>query len=698
MGTIWVKEFTGGLDSRRMPEATAGGVLVRGNNGHITRGGEFEQRAAFVPTYALPAGTVGMSSTPQGITVFGHLAAPGGLPVGVLYQRLQHPVAATALVRIRSSDLYAGKLYVVGEFADGSLHHFYDGVRVTDWFDGRSRATFTVANGAVTPAVAAIGSFEVTTGASGGVDKFTSVLIDGTNILGTTINHTGNNATTAAAIAAQITSNVSAPDYTATADGQTVNIVAAIPGTAPNGKGITVGVAGAAAVGNVVPMHGGVAQITATLVDLKVNGVSIIAAPVLWATSNEATATAIAAAVNSHTSVPDYTASVTNASVSLAAATPGAGPNGFVVDYVRANGLVITPATLVMADGATAAGTFQPGSFVRTIGQKVYSVSGPNMHFSGIKAPTKWTTATVGAGFIDLSSESSGAEELMGIARYQNLVAVFAERVVQVWYVDPDPALNRQGQMLNNTGTSCPRSISTFGDTDVFYLDESGLRSLRARDSSNAAATTDIGVPVDDLITAKLGTLDDNERRQVVSLIEPINGRFWLVMRDQIFVFSFFNGAKVSAWSTYDASYIGEGGETFFFDVDYALAFKRRVYLRSGDTIFVYGGLPSGRAFDATVAEAWLPYLDANDPTRSKEWHGLDLAMRGQWAVSAAYYPEDEPSEDLIGIYDKTTYASDSNPFTHQTTHVSLRFRSKGVGPHRLGACVIHYAADEDDD
>ena len=45
MGTIWIREFTGGLDARRLPETTPGGVLIKGIDGHINRGGEFEQRA-----------------------------------------------------------------------------------------------------------------------------------------------------------------------------------------------------------------------------------------------------------------------------------------------------------------------------------------------------------------------------------------------------------------------------------------------------------------------------------------------------------------------------------------------------------------------------------------------------------------------------------------------------------------------------
>lgn len=912
MGTIWVREFVGGLDTRRMPETASGGVLIKANNGHVTRGGEFEQRAAFVPTYALPAGTVGMFYTRAGLVVFGSAAAPI-LPTGVAYQRLQNPDPSKPLVRVLSADLYKGKIYAVGEFSDGTVNHYYDGVLVSDWYDGRARSVFQVVAGSVSPAVAATGTFEITGGTLGGGNQITNVTINGVSIIAAPVAHTGSNITTATAVAAAINSHASTPDYTATASGVTVTVIADA-GAAPNGKSILRTVGGDATTGNATNMAGGANATASRLADLTVNGVSIISAPVLWATSAEAMAAAIAAAITAYASSPEYTATATGDTVNIVAADAGVGPNGFSVvatpdlgltltptvatlegggtfggDYAtgsftltaggagatylpRVNGVILTvgaigwagslaatataiaaainahssvPDYTATADGAkvtvrtatrtgavngvdvvvsltgtasitmpgalascsftvasgasgatvlpkiasvnltaapvawatsaavtaaniasainsaattpdytaTAAGnvvtvtavlptstlngllptfvttgtisvtgatamaggvtpastvvpmaggadddSFTPGTFVTTIGSKVYSVAGPVLHFSGVAAPTKWTTDNVGAGFIDMSSESSGSENLVAVARYQNLAAVFAERIVQIWYVDPDPIQNKQAQVLNNTGTASPRSITPFGDTDLFYLDESGLRSLRARDSSNAASTTDIGVPVDDTITAKLKTLTEDERRQIIGLIEPSAGRFWLILKDQIFVFSFFTGAKVSAWSTYDTAHFVDGASASF-NVTEAVAYNRRVYLRAGDTIFCYGGTGDVPVHDDTVAEAWLPYLDAGEPSRKKAFQSIDVALRGEWTVGAAMDPTDETTEDTVAIVDETTYGAGGKiPFVHQATHVSLRFRSAGTGPHKLGACVIHYEGNDDKD
>jgi hypothetical protein len=570
-----------------MPETTAGGVLMRANNGHISRGGEFEKRAKFTPEFALPAGTVGMAAGATSVYVFGSGTTPVGLPAGITYQRLQHSDGVTALTEILSYDLYASKIYAVGRFADGTIFHFYDGVRVTNWYDGRARATFAV---------------------TGGI-------------------------------------------------------------------------------------------ITSTLDALTVNGVSIISGPITWTTSNENTASLIAADINSTTTSPDYTATAVGANVNILAATAGTASNGFAVGYTVAGGLTLTPPSgFVLANGADSpTGTYQPGSFVKTVQKKEYSTSGSVLHFSGINAPTKWTTDNVGAGFIDMASETSGAEALQAVGKYLSNIAVFAERTIIIEYIDPDPTLNRQLQVLSNTGTLAPKSVTQFGDSDLFYLDNSGLRSLKARSTTDAAATTDIGVPVDTMVIDQINRLNPTELANVIGLIEPVDGRFWLIMKDLIFVFSFFNGAKVSAWSTYVPSTVQSGADVPF-NVEAAVVFRRRVYLRSGNTIYVYGGLSSGFDYDATVAEAWLPYLDANAPSKRKKFQGADAALQGEWAIDMAMDPTNTTAKDTVARVYQTTFLEHRIPAVGESTHISLRFRTTGSGFAKISSAVIHYEGNVDED
>src|SRR3546814_1116196 len=99
-------------------------------------------------------------------------------------------------------------------------------------------------------------------------------------------------------------------------------------------------------------------------------------------------------------------------------------------------------------------------------------------------------------------------------------LAIFARRAIQIEYVDPDPALNQQLQVLNNIGTVAPHSVVSFGDSDVLFLSESGVRSLRARDSSNSASVSDVGTPVDQLILDAVRDLDEDVVEAAVAIIE----------------------------------------------------------------------------------------------------------------------------------------------------------------------------------
>lgn len=693
MGTIWIREFTGGLDTRRLPECTSGGVLVTASDGHITRGGAFEKRAAFVEVHSAEdmAGTVGLARTNTGLVVFGDTADPGA-PAGVTYQRLQHPTnTSLTLSDVPSYDLFGGKIYAVGVFSDGSVHHYYDGVYVEDWFDGRARAVFSITGGSVTPADIAIGSFTITGGTSAGSGQITSVTVNSVTVTSGAVNHTNDNATTATAVAANITAHTSSPNYTAFASGATVFIVAPSTGPAFNGLVVAAAVGGDATVAGATAMAGGRDETTSTVTTVTVDGVEVVGSPIVWTNSNAETATAVAAQISATVTSPNYTAVADGADVIVIAEDPGAATNGLAVSVGVSNGLTVSPSSgLVMAGGADLAeGTFQPGRFVRTIDTKMNATSGPNWHFSGIKQPTEWATDAVGAGFIDVSTYSSGSEQLVAIAQYQNLAAIFSGENIVIFYLDPDPSLYRKTQLLRNTGTVSPLSLTEFGEADLFYLDESGVRSLRARDSSNAASAADLGVPVDTLIISTVAALTDAERGRISGLIEQSDGRFWLCVKDKIFVYTFFQGVNVKAWSTYSPG----------FDIERTVVHQRKVYLRSTDgAIYVYGGTGSTLEYDDTQAVAQTPYLDAETPTKAKQFMAIDAALTGEWEISAFLDPTDTTAHDVIARATQTTYGAGTLEGKGEATHISLRFRSLNDGYAKVESATIHYTGDGDED
>ena len=82
-------------------------------------------------------------------------------------------------------------------------------------------------------AATATGSVTLTRGATGSIDDIT---VDGVSIMSAPVSYTVSLSATATAVAANITAHTSSPNYTAVAVGTTINITAAVSGSASNGN------------------------------------------------------------------------------------------------------------------------------------------------------------------------------------------------------------------------------------------------------------------------------------------------------------------------------------------------------------------------------------------------------------------------------------------------------------------------------
>jgi hypothetical protein len=478
MGTIWIREFTGGLDTRRLPETSPGGTLIRATNCHINRGGEIEQRAKFVKAYTLPPGqTVSLAADEDGLVVFSHTTRPASLDAAIGFRRLQHP-SALALSEVRHWTLYGGEVHCTGQFSNGTRYIFAGNTRVSD---------------------------------------------------------------------------ANAP-----------------PNLANSGNPLA----------------------------------------------------------------------------------------------------VLTKDT------------------------KLYAGSLGTLYFSAIGDATDFGAgAGLGDGFLVVSTYADGFSEITGLARYDENMAIFSPEAIQIFFTDPDEDLNRSVQLLNNTGCPSPRAVTQFGDGDLFYLDRSGIRSLRARNSSNSAATTDVGSAIDTLVTAAMRTAGAALTNRAIGIIEPRDGRLWLAIDQTIYVFSYFSASKISAWSVYDPG----------FQVQDMVVWDQKVWIRSNDEIWVYGGTGTEYEYDASaVVQAWLPYLDANDPTRKKDLTGIDAAVRGTWKVDVAMDPNDQSVSDEVARINRTTFPGERIMAQGEFSHLSLRFTSQAppsaTEPAVLSQAVIHFTGGAEED
>lgn len=699
MAYLLISNFQAGLDTRKSAYTAPPGSLRLARNVHLTRGAEVEVRKAFVPVYTLPAGqTKGCTSVRGLLYVFG-TAASVAVPPGVNYQRLVAP-GSPGLVRILSTDNFDGKIYVVAEFADGSIYHFYDGARVTEWD--------AISNGVASNQTLA-------TALAARVDVLADFISTAT----------GSVITVTSAVAGE------AFTYSATAvNGGVVNdqtitpalVQVATPGVTAAPATFSFAITG----GSEVPGVNRIDQIT-------VGGVDLLNVPVNWASSNDVTASAVAASANASSQSERWDATVSGDTVTFTASVLGTSRNGLMpsvavsgdvtcsalsptsggVNFVPAVAQVVTftiGGTFEAKDTFTitlngsvavvlrgdAAGT---ATFVKTLGQKMYATNQSLMHFTGftgtpaVPDPTAWASTHTGAGFINMSTQDGGSSQLTGLAVYQNRMAVFSRRNVQVWTVDADPANNKQDQVLANIGTQAPRTLGAFGDIDVFFMSQSGVRSLRARDSSNMASTDDVGSAVDGELLDYAHTLDEALVRRAVSIAEPFEGRYLLAVGPTVYVFSHFPGAKVSAWTTYDLEELG----TDRVVTDWTVT-DTQLVARVGDRLCFYGGL-SAMEYDTAEQfgyEVELPFLDAEVPTEKKAVTGLDVGAEGRWDVYLALDPKNPQIREIIAKLDGSTYGEQGRcAVVGDSTHFSLTLKGRSDGYARLANLAIHFRSHE---
>lgn len=694
MAYIQIDDFKLGQDRRRERVAGAPGTMWDAKNVHVTRGGDIERRKKFVAQYHVPNTFYAISLRGQ-LYVLGSQDNAASMPIGVLYQRLLAP-ANPLMTRILDAKTFSGKIYAIAEFDNGHVYHFYDGSRVTDW----------------DVLAASNGSFEaLATLMAGKVD--------------------------------------SDPAVSATSFGSTITIQALVPGTAftivkstLNGGGVpdqditlTQVQANVAAVTEVrasaaIQITGGTAAAGNQISSVNINGVGVTSGALLWASTNSATAIRLAQDITNGYNTHGYSASAIGDTVTVQAA-PGTGgtPNGFLLDVIVAGNVTVVAggslaggisAVSAVAQVYTASfiGTFETlDQFFITINgtqyaasgrasgtgrslyvdkNRVWSPTGSLENYCKLNDATVWDPAAGGsdAGFLNIASQTEGNEQIVVVARYQNLAAIFSGTDVVMYALDQDPTKNAFQNVLENTGTRAAAAVIRYGNNDVFYLDYTGIRSLRARDASNAPFVSDVGNAIDTFVQSFLDGLTTLQVSSAIGAIEPRDGRLWVIAGSRIFVLSYFPDAQISAWSYYDAEEFGGNG------VQAVCKIKSRLFVRAGDYVYCYGGL-DGTVYpndDEIVAEVQMPFLSGSTPATIKNLAGFDIAGTNVWHCEVAYDPNAPDKTATAGTFREITYAeAGENSLPGRTSMVAPVFTCSKAGPATISMAAIHYEAEKAD-
>lgn len=695
----FIDEFKGGVDRRRPIYALKPGTLWECQNAHLTTGGDIEKRKAFVSQGSFSSNTFGLFQQGDELYTFGS-DDPGSaviVPSNVTYQQLQHP-EGVPMVGFLDADLFDGKIYVIALFADGTVMHFYDGVLVQDWSEGIVFAT--------------MGSLSVMA------------------------------ATLAAIIAVQ-------PEYTASVAGQIITVTAATAGVpftattfAQNGGAVDdQAFSSTVTTPNVSPVTAAFASIgfsvsggtgAGTLASLKINGTEVLSGPAAWVTDNTAFAAAICALV------VGYTATNVGPDITIKASATGSTPNGYAVEATTTGtaraGDQAAAGTItlgILSGGVTAVaavaqvvnlelgGTFDPGdrfgvtlvsgasgttqttayvgntakpygnaACVKTHKRKMYAGALEILFFSGVNTATQWNSDTIpGAGFLVIANHAGGSESVLSLETYQGRLAAFSRRAIQLWTMQNDDTLNALDQTLENTGTRSPRSTLEYGGNDVFYLDDSGIRSLKARDASNNAFVSGVGAPINKFVRQWMRDgASQAEIEGAVSAMEPEDARFWMAIGTRIFVYSFFPEVGISAWSWYDPG---------FTVTDFARTTNRMWCRGDNNVLYLYGGA-SNEEYDTSEVRVQIPFTSAGKPGTFKNFSGMDIAATGTWACKWKIDPNDLFQEVQMGSYNGVTFPKANWAGVGHTTHIAPLFTHSLAEYASLSQVALFYQGAEE--
>jgi len=341
----------------------------------------------------------------------------------------------------------------------------------------------------------------------------------------------------------------------------------------------------------------------------------------------------------------------------------------------------------VMLSDWNSAGAGYPttkGEIAKTYKRKVYSAKNSLLYFSALDHPEYWyygaSPTYVDAGFLNMANHQTGSDMVTALGVYKDQMVVFARRVIQMWHMAADPAENSQVQVISETGTRSPKAVNGFGDFDVFYLSDSGIRSLRAADYSSTAGVVDVGTPIDTLVRSQLVSITEAEIAAAVSVVEPVDGRFWLALGNKVFVFSYFPTKKISAWSWYEPG----------FNITEFASLADRVWCRSGDTIYLYGG-GDNATYDATVATVQLPFISSRQQATYKQILGFDCAVAGSWDVDLLLDPNDLDQVVQVGLMTDMSYNDANTGAVGYGTHIAPRLVSQGSGYASISSVAIHF-------
>lgn len=410
------------------------------------------------------------------------------------------------------------------------------------------------------------------------------------------------------------------------------------------------------------------------------------------------------------------------------------GANGYVVeDYIESSGSTHTRDHVGVAftnDEPTAETLVSANAnraFQMVLDGKGYVVLGDVLYASAVDDIEDM--AGTGSGSLNFSQNGMPIGDGFGLGDYFGQLVIFGERGVQFYTVDASFAGNQYQRSLS-AFPFAPRTIEGYGDGDLLYLSHSGIRSLRARDSSNLAMVDDVGSSIDKLVqndtlydandTDRIFTLGsplvpvaDHIAATAISVVHPQTGQFWMFLKDKVYIYARHPGAKVSAWSTLtlpvpDAANLSEknGQDKGRWAADVCRVGQTLVMRNFANEIYIYGG-DNDTTYDSSETVVETPMMDMNTPGDNKYFSGIEIVSEGEWEIEytvdptvvgldvdwnkAAQFSGREPVYTLAGYTQGASRLQTRLSINAQGMHIAVRLTSRSSYSAKIAQLIVFY-------
>lgn len=311
-------------------------------------------------------------------------------------------------------------------------------------------------------------------------------------------------------------------------------------------------------------------------------------------------------------------------------------------------------------------------SFIKKAG-KIFSIKDDVVRFSATGDARDWTTEK-DAGFLPVALQQSVNNKPVALGEYNENLVVFFEDSAQIWAVDPDPALHKLVTTVP-IGTRYDYSHANMA-SDIFFLSSSGFRSVAVQAFSTNMMDNDIGSPIDALV-------QEDMRGDITPKMVYWRGvgQLMCFMGDYAYVYSYSRASKISAWSVW----------TFPFNVDAVAEHEAKLYIRSGNVLYVLDETAYSDDGEPIEVVAELPYLDMKRPGTLKQFTGVDVAAAGGLNLRFKFDPANPQRATPALRLSGDTRPLPRIPVEVMATNLAIEVSNVSDGLFELAAITIYY-------